>query len=380
MNELFKIKITEYKEYGELPDPFLKPDGTRVRDKSEWKEQKKTLYKNCIEFCFGKQPPAPEFLEVEATYKPGKGKANSYIIHTGTKENSLQFKIKLFLPKADKKCPVVIDGDGCFEYAYDKEFLNVFLKNDIAFALFDRTEIAHDVHGEGRCKGAFYEIYNDYNYGAFAAWAWGYSRVLDALEQLNIVDTSLVAFTGHSRGGKTAMLAGALDERATVVNPNATCAGACSCERLFIKAIGEDGVERLSEMGADLAKTFPFWMSDEYNKAAKDPERLPFDAHFLKALVAPRVLLVTEAGSDIWANPVGSWQTTMGAKEVFKFLGAESNLYWGYRNGTHYHKIEDIEKLVSVIKRIRDGSELCDGFFKAPFDEPPLMFRWRAPE
>lgn len=379
MSELFKIKITEYKEYGKLPDPFLKPDGSRVTRVEEWDRQKKELYKNAVEFSYGKQPPAPEFVEVEAAYKPGKGRGNSYIVHTGTRENPIQFRIKVFLPNCAEKCPVVIDGDGCFDYAHNREYLDVFKKNDIAFVLFDRTEIAHDVHNEGRCQGAFYKTYNDYNYGAFTAWAWGYSRVLDALEQLDIVDTSCVTFAGHSRGGKTAMLAGALDERATIVNPNATCAGACSCERLFIKAIGEDGVERPSEMGADLVKNFPFWMSEDYNKAVNDPENLPFDAHFLKALVAPRVLLVTEAGSDIWANPVGSWQTTMGAKEVFKFLGAEDNLYWGYRNGTHFHEIEDVKKLVSVIRHVKYGEELCDGFFETPFDEPQLMFDWRAP-
>lgn len=43
---------------------------------------------------------------------------------------------------------------------------------------------------------------------------------------------------------------------------------------------------------------------------------LPFDTHFLKALVAPRILFVSEAAGDIWANPIGSWMTTEAAKEV----------------------------------------------------------------
>ena len=41
---------------------------------------------------------------------------------------------------------------------------------------------------------------------------------------------SCVTFTGHSRGGKTAALAGVLDERAAIVNPNETCAGSCALE------------------------------------------------------------------------------------------------------------------------------------------------------
>ena len=55
-------------------------------------------------------------------------------------------------------------------------------------------------------------------------------------------------------------------------------------------------------------------------------DELPFDSHYLKAMVAPRVLFVSEAASDIMANPVGLWQTTMGAREVYKFLGAEDKL------------------------------------------------------
>ncbi len=379
MSELFKIKITEYKEYGKLPDPFLKEDGTRFTHPSDWKEMRANLYKSAVEFQYGKQPPAPEYFDVEPTYVPGNSHSNTYVIHAGTKEKSVRFRMKLFLPKSQEPCPVVIDGDGCFEYAYDKEFINVFRDNNIAFALFDRTEIAHDIQGEGRRKGAFYETYNDYNYGAFAAWAWGYSRVVDALEVIGKTDNSLITFTGHSRGGKTAMLAGVLDERAAIVNPNATCAGACSCNRLFIKAIGEDGVERPSETAADLVRSFPYWMGEEFNEMANIPEKLPFDSHFLKAMVAPRVLFVSEAGSDIWANPVGSWQTTKASQEVYKFLGCEENLYWYFRNGTHFHKIEDIKKLVSVIKKVKYAEPLCEGFFETPFDEPPLMYDWKNP-
>ena len=52
---------------------------------------------------------------------------------------------------------------------------------------------------------------------------------------------------------------------------------------------------------------------------------------------------------DIWANPVGSWQTTMAAKEVYRFLDAEENLFWYFRPGTHYHDLNDIQMLVNII-------------------------------
>ena len=57
------------------------------------------------------------------------------------------------------------------------------------------------------------------------------------------------------------MLAGAVDERAAIVNPNAACAGGCSCYRLNIKAIIEDGVaEKASEPLSNIVHHFPLWL------------------------------------------------------------------------------------------------------------------------
>ena len=108
--------------------------------------------------------------------------------------------------------------------------------------------------------------------------------------------------------------------------------------------------------------------------------RLPFDSHYLKAMVAPRVLFVSEAASDIMANPVGTWQTTMGAKEVYKFLGTENKLLWYFRSGNHSHTVEDIEQLVNVIRNYKYGEPLNDKYFKTPFDSIDLAFDWKAPK
>jgi len=97
-------------------------------------------------------------------------------------------------------------------------------------------------------------------------------------------------------------------------------------------------------------------------------------------MIAPRVLFVSEAASDIWGNPVGSWHTTMAAKEVYKFLGAEDKLLWYFRNGTHFHRIEDVEMLTNVIEHFRDGKELYDNYSRIPFKQPELIFHWKCPD
>ena len=104
---------------------------------------------------------------------------------------------------------------------------------------------------------------------------------------------------------------------------------------------------------------------------ANREDELPFDAHFLKAMIAPRVLFVSEAAGDLWANPVGSWMTTMAAGKAFGFLGVPDNLYWYFREGTHYHTVGDVKMLVHIIKRQRDPSlPLPEAFYKTPF--PPF--------
>ncbi len=66
-------------------------------------------------------------------------------------------------------------------------------------------------------------------------------------------------------------------------------------------------------------------------------QALPFDQHYLKALVAPRAQFSTEALGDLWANPSGTWQTHLAAQEVYHFLGAEERIGISFREGGHIH-------------------------------------------
>jgi hypothetical protein len=288
--------------------------------------------------------------------------------------------MQIFKPEGAKKFPVVVCGDGCWKYSNNKDYLDAMLDNGIGFVLFNRLELANDTRHQGRGKGQLYNVYPDLDMGALMCWAWGFMRCVDALETFDFIDKSCIAFTGHSRGAKTAMLAGVLDERAHIVNPNETNCGACACYRIHMTQICEDGVERRSETLKDLGTNYDFWIGSGMQEYKEREADLPFDAHFLKAMVAPRTLLVGEAASDMWANPVGSWQTSMAATEVFKFLGAEDNLIWYFRKGYHAHHIVDIETLVAVILNRYKGTPLPDHLYKTPFQKPELMYDWKAPE
>ena len=138
--------------------------------------------------------------------------------------------------------------------------------------------------------------YPDHDWATLAVWAWGAMRAVDYLITLPQVDPRRIVITGHSRSGKAALLAGALDERIALVAPQGSgCAGAASYR--FHGA----GAETL----ADVTRNFPYWFVPRLPAFAGKEERLPFDQHFLLALVAPRPLLTIDAEGDAWASPYG---------------------------------------------------------------------------
>ncbi len=371
------IKITGHEVLGKLPDLFLKDNGTRLCDVSEWDEHRKTLLKSAVELQYGKMPPKPKNVEIEPLCIVSSNDiSGTYRIIA----DDVSFTFRLIMPPDVENPPVAVYGDMCFNYMSTDGFLDEFLKNGIAVACFNRCELAHDVRYEGRSQGQLYKVYPDYSFGALAAWAWGYSRVVDALEIIGGVNLDCLISVGHSRGGKTALLAGVTDTRFAITNPNEACAAGTSCYRIHTTAITEYGKEKRSENLYDMWTRYGFWIGEGMEEYAEREQDLPFDSHTLKALVAPRVLFVSEAASDIWGGPVGSWMTTMAASEAYKFLGAENNLYWYYRKGKHFHHLHDVKMLVAVVKNVTEGTPLPDGFFKTPFKKPQLIYDWRAPK
>ena len=374
------MKITSYEVLGKLPDLFTFDDGRKVRSLDDWAERRKELYKTAVELQYGEIPPEPEFLEIDPLCVPNTvGRMNIWRITTGTRAHPVSFTIYAHVPKGQAPYPVVIDGDLCYECMQNPEISRKFVERGIMLVKFHRNEIVPDIRNPKR-TGNLYETYADRKFGALAAWAWGYSRTLDALEALGLVDWSSVTFTGLSRGGKTALLAGVLDERATIVNPEATCAGGSSCYRIHMKALTEDGRELRSETLKDIINAFPDWFGPGMKAYEDDEASLPFDAHSLKALLAPRIFFDSQAESDIWSGPVNTYQTSIAAREAWKLYGKPENVLWYWRSGGHDQTPEDFDMLINVIEHERSGIPLSDKFMRLPCDPPEPIYDWQAPE
>jgi hypothetical protein len=151
-----------------------------------------------------------------------------------------------------------------------------------------------------------------HDWGTIGAWAWGMSRAVDYLVTDRDIDPKRIAAVGHSRNGKTALLAAAMDERIALAIPHQAGCGGTAPSR---GKIGES-VTRINT-------SFPHWFNDTFPLFNDRPELLPFDQHCLAALVAPRPLLFSNAVEDTWANPEGQFEVLKAADPVYRFLGVE---------------------------------------------------------
>ena len=368
------VQAEQFPPVKELPDPFVFANGTRVQTTRDWPRRRGEIKKLVQQYAYGSLPPPGGSVmaeELESTHNATIGATEKKLLLRMGPGGRVQTHLILTVPLTDSSrrqvFPVLIVGDLCWGRV-DAAIVMEAVKRGYILAEFDRTEIAHDKAGR---EGGLYDAYPNGDFGALAAWAWGFGRVADYLLTRPDVDAKRLVATGHSRGGKAVLLAGALDERFAITAPNdAGCMGTGSTR------FAHEGSETL----AIILKNFPYWFTPRLARFVGQEEKLPFDQHTMKALVAPRALLETQALEDQWANPQGAQTTHQAAKVVYDFLGAGDKIGIAYRPGGHAHLLADWEALLDFADHQFFGKPVTRSFHALPYPNQSIhAFGWKAP-
>lgn len=183
--------------------------------------------------------------------------------------------------------------------------------------------------------------------GKIAMWAWATHRVLDYAESVDCLDPSKAIVCGHSRLGKTALVAAATDERFYCTHSNDSgCSGA---------AISRG---KVGESVAAITKKFPYWFCENFYQYADREGEMPFDQHFLIASVAPRLVHVASAKEDTWADPDSEFLACVAAGDDFICADRlpvpgdafhEGRIGYALREGTHYFGRKDWQNLIDFL-------------------------------
>lgn len=383
--------IKEASSVKELPDLFLKPDGTRVTTLAEWPAQKEYLKAMLAHYMYGHMPPNPAntrgVIKKQEFVHGGKAIRETVQITCGPQE-SIHFDVIVIRPNQSGRYPVFVWNQfSQMEPCPIEE--EAVCRRQYCIAMFNKEQLApdSDLYATGCCAKA----YPDYDWRAIAIWAWGHSRVADYLANTEYADMDKIIATGHSRGGKAALCACIYDERFALCAANGSGCGGGGCLRFMGSRLGEK-IGSCESLGDITNKNrFWYWFCDTFaqygnHMAASSTlheEYLPFDLHFVKALLAPRPLLCTEGLDDVWANGYGTQITWRAAEEAYRFLGAGGKNAVHFREGGHAYSAQDWSTVLDFCDNMLYSRNISADYKIIPEDTnsvPALHFNWAAPK
>jgi hypothetical protein len=338
----------------ELPDPLVMFNGERVTTRQQWFDKRRPELKALFQhYMYGYAPPAAEIAARVEHEDPralgGKATLREVAISYGP-PGTPAIHLLLVVPNRRKgPAPAFVGMNFCGNHALVKDpavrlptawmydghagvkdhratdagrgseidvwALEQSVDRGYAVATFyngdvdpDRPDVREGIQPHFRKPG---EKPGPHDWGTIAAWAYGLQRAVDYLHGHKDIDRERIAVVGHSRLGKTALLAAALDERIALAIPHQAGCGGTAPSR---GKVGES-VKQINDR-------FPHWFDATFKEFNDHPDRLPFDQNCLEALVAPRPVLFSNAVEDQWANPGGQFDVLKATDPVYRFLGA----------------------------------------------------------
>ncbi len=329
-----------------LPDVLKMRDGEEIKTVKDWEEKRKpeilSFFRNNV---FGSWPDDPGKVCYSVTFHDdmalnGKAICETVLISLEGAFGQYSFPFFMFIPRCRHAVPATLlisnrskeeNLDITRKIKSDFWPVEEIVDRGVAACAFYACDVDTDAN-DGFTNG-IHHIYTpnrgEHDWATIASWAWGAMRVMDYFTTDDRIDDQHVAVIGQSRGGKTAILSGAFDSRFAAVY--SSCSGCVGAALSKVK----DG-EHLE----DINTVFPYWFCDAFKAYNGREEELPFDQHELLAAIAPRMLYVSSATMDDWADPDAELASLCMAEKVYSLYGIK-----GMPEGTlHMDRLTMLQK------------------------------------
>lgn len=323
-NDNFRVPempaIDKLPEITTLPDPFAWADGSgRSTDFKDWERHRFEIARQLQHYELGMKPVVSKD-SIEATLINDTLRV---VVHENGETLLLTAPIKY--PEGNGPFPAII-GIGRPTGSLP---VQLFDKRRIAQITFNLTQVMS--HTQKRGNEPINRLYPDQtDMGAYCAWPWGISRLIDGLEKVgkkSRIDLSHLAVSGCSFAGKMALFAGAFDERIALTIAQEPGGGGVDAWRVS---------ETLGNVET-LGRTSYAWFLESMRQfAGKNVNRLPIDHHELAALIAPRALLVLGNTDYEWLAEESNYVSCQAARMVWKAFGIEDRMGFSIQGG-HMH-------------------------------------------
>lgn len=306
----------------ELPALLKFSDGTAVTP-STWRKRRAELLEILYQNEYGRTPQAPKAVRwknVEESQNAYAGKAIQRRVEIAfdTPKGEFTFPVNVFLPKAIENPPAFIEinfrPDLPDRYCPIEEIID----NGFALVVFCYQDVIRDsIDGNyDQGLGAMFReagtARTPDEWGKIGMWAYSCSRVLDYLTDAGEVNAQRVAVVGHSRLGKTALWAGAQDERFFLSCSNDSGFGGAAIHK---RGHGERVADFIRCGSWDwYCETFKTYLN-------KEDENTVWDQHMLLACIAPRHICVGSAELDRGADPHSEFLNCYAQTPVYHLLG-----------------------------------------------------------
>jgi hypothetical protein len=350
-----EVKVPEYK----LPEMLISNTGEKIQTSEDWINiRRPEIIKLFEEYVYGKFPEADlelkfEVAKIDSNALSGKAIQKNIVAYFIKEGDTVQMELLVFIPSnATKPVPLFLGmnfyGNQTIHADSSIPITKSYVLNNPEYHILNHTATCESrgadssswpverilERGYGLATFCYDDLDPDFDDGfkngihvllddtekndsnelsSISSWAFGLSTAMDYFETDELINESQIVLIGHSRLGKTALWAGAIDQRfAIVISNNSGCGGAALSRR------------KVGETVKDINTRFPHWFCKNFHDFNDKEDELPIDQHMLIGLIAPRPVYVGSAEQDQWADPYGEFLSLYHAGPVYTLFGSDS--------------------------------------------------------